>query len=176
MAVIEINIPQFVLHGEIPPFSAQTGRTDLLQLLGPPDQPSYAAHVVYGNLCFDLAGGVGPLAAIQIGFPHDEHQHCRLPPEWAKDWKPPAWVDPWPDARFRWTLGPFLPGATLSDIQRAIPELEVLEWLEKYGGRGSSLIFRRTNVMIEFSFDQAVGTETLLWVLGPLKGPQDNKP
>lgn len=166
--MIEINLVDFVLYGKIDPFSTQTVRKEIIDLLGKPDQPSYPTHVVYGNLCFDLAQQTGPLGLVQIGFPHENHSRCPHP-DWAETWTPPPWVDEWPDCRFVWKLGPFVPDATLPDIQSAIPGLQELVPEESLGGFGGrhTLFVPESMVWITYESAREGSIETLSWIVGP---------
>jgi len=171
--MIEIDLVDFVLRGTIGPFSAQTNRDDIVSVLGPPDQPSYPTHVLYGNLCFDLAGGIGPLGLVQIAIPHEAQSICPHP-DWAKTWTPPIWLKTWPDHRVAWKLGPFVPNATMTDIQNAIPELQELKpeeplWVGQNDKR-FHLLVPTSNVYIEFESLQKDAIKTLSWLIGPPRG------
>jgi hypothetical protein len=167
--VIEIDLVDFVLRGTIAPFTTRSTRADIFSLLGSSDQPSYPNHVVYGNLGFDMEGLAGPLALVQIGIPHEDHIRCPHP-DWLQNWKPPPWLESWPDPRFVWTLGPFVPDATLPEIQAAIPELQNLkpeEPMWQAYGEMFYLTVPTSRAMIEFESVQKGGVKTLSRIVGP---------
>ncbi len=165
--MIHIDLIDFVLRGIIGSFSAQSTRDHILGSLGPADSPSYPDHVVYGNLCFDLMNG-GPLALVQILFPHEIYSHCPHQ-EWETTWHPPRWLTAWPDDRFSWELGPFVPAATVLDVTRAITELQKVEpekSLWRAYGDGVTLIVPGSDVMIDFDALRAGDVLTLSRITG----------
>jgi hypothetical protein len=114
-------------------------------------------------------GLAGPLALVQIAIPHEERSRCPHP-DWAATWVPPPWLESWPDPRFVWKLGPFVPDATLREIQEAIPELQGLKPDKPLGqtyGDSYTLTVPTSNAWITFETVRASGTKTLYRIVGP---------
>jgi hypothetical protein len=120
-------------------------------------------------VCFDLVGGVGPIAWVQVAIPHEEYMRCPHP-AWEKQWTPPPWLQAWPDPRFRWSAGPFVRDATLTDIQSAIPELQGLRPVDplwRAYGDGYTVTVPDSKVEIHFESIRKGGTITLHSIVGP---------
>ena len=164
--MLKIDIVNLVLGGTLPPFNSSFTRQGISELLGETDEPHCPDHALYGNVCFDLVNGVGPLSAISISFPHDDHRvrtHKNVPL--------PPWLNQWPDGRFDWDLGPFKPGLNTETLMAFSSEFEPLEthpYNMKAWGHGHIACMPKSNVQLFFDATREEDDRTLSLILAVL--------
>lgn len=151
--MIVADLERFASTGMLGPFDSTSTRSQIEQLLGVADPDSYQDFATYGDVAFDVVGGI-----IQIVFPHSSHM-APPNPNWT-DWTPPTCFNEWPDKRFQWNLGRFIPGLT---IDAAIESLDDFDELERTSSTDSLRILHNTKsgVSLCFERDAETGDETL---------------
>ena len=156
--MIHFDLEQFVDTGILGPFSTQSSRNEIVQLLGEPEPETYPGVAHYGHIAFDLAGGEGPPCLIQVGIPHPTHMRP-ADPKW-ENWTAPICFDNWPDERFEWQLGRLTPGLSVDEAVVKFAEFEEAVMISACNG---FRILHNPKSLVQLSFenDENIGKSTI---------------
>ena len=126
-----LDLPNFVLTGELGPIHRRLSRLQIESQLGAPDFDN-GQIVSYGNIGIEYGEREGvAVCGIQIGFPHPSQTECQF------------------DLRRDWNFGAIGPNATIEDAEELLRGFSPIEFIDS---NPNYTVFEHPDSLVHVSF------------------------